>query len=384
MRIAHLTATFPPYRGGTGNVCLAQASELVRRGHDTLVITAAHAAAGREIYGGVTVVRVRPIARVGNAPLLPGLAATLAGRELVHLHYPFYGGELAALAAQQRGAALVVTYHQDVILGGLLGAAEWLLRHTLGRAVLRAAERVLFTSHDYAAASHIRPLLRGREAQTHALPNGVDPQRFASHRSHADMHTRYHLPAGAPIVLLVAGLDRPHAFKGVTVFLEALAQLPYAAALIVGDGELRSGYQQHAAALGLRGRVAFAGRVSDGDLPGYYQSAALTVLPSTTMGEAFGLVLLESLAAGTPVVASDLPGVRTVVDHGRDGLLVLPGDPRVLAGAIGALLSSSAAGRRSWGARGRARAATYDWLRVVGDLERVYGEAHDARRRRRS
>lgn len=380
LRIAHVSATFPPYRGGTGNVCWHNARELARRGHRVSVLTAAvPGAPAHEVREGVTIRRLRPLLRVGNASVLPGLPGALRGFDLVHLHYPFFGGEVAALAALARQTPLVVTYHQDVLLTGALEVLATALRHSFGRLTLCMAARLLFTSEDYGMASHIRPLLRGREARIGALANGVDVTVFQPGSGDA-VRARHAIAPGERFALLVAGLDRAHYFKGVELFLTALAALPAdVRAVIVGDGDLRTSYEAAAARLGLAQRVSFVGRVADAELPAYYRAADVTVLPSLTMGEAFGLVLVESLACGTPVVASNLPGVRTVVDHTRDGLLVPPGDAVALAAALAALLADEPR-RRAMGAHGRARVvAHYAWPTIGAQLERIYCEVLEGR-----
>lgn len=380
LRIAHVTATFPPYRGGTGNVCLHNARELARRGHQVTVLTAAVPGAPTyEKRDGFTVRRLRPLLRVGNAPLLPGLVGALRGFDVVHLHYPFFGGEITALAAFAAHTPLVVTYHQDVLLSGPMGALATGLRQTAGRVALRSAARVLFTSEDYGRASHMRPLLLGREAQIGELPNGVDVSVFRPGPGDS-VRARHGITPAERIALLVAGLDRAHYFKGVGNFITALAGLPQQLrAVIVGDGDLRADYEAAAARLGLERRVTFAGRVADAELPDYYRAADVAVLPSTTMGEAFGLVLVESLACGTPVIASDLPGVRTVVAHGSDGLLVPPGDASALAAALAELLGDEPR-RRAMGVRGREKVvAHYAWEAIGERLERIYGEVLDSR-----
>ncbi|MCU0490676.1 MAG: glycosyltransferase family 4 protein, partial [Chloroflexaceae bacterium] len=356
LRVAHVTATFPPYRGGTGNVCYHNARELAWRGHMVEVITAAvPGAPALEERDGFTIRRLRPLLRVGNAPVLPGLLHALQGFDLIHLHYPFFGGELTTLAAALRRTPLVITYHQDVFLPGVMGLIATSLRHTLGRATLRHATRLLFTSADYGRASYVRPMLGGREWTLGELPNGVDVRRFCPGPADQALRLRHGLQPDDHVLLLVAGLDQAHAFKGVAVLLQALTRLsPTFKAVLVGDGDMRDGYVASAAALGLGQRVVFAGRVSDDDLPNYYRSADVTVLPSVTMGEAFGLVLVESFACGTPVIASNLPGVRTVVQHGQDGLLVAPGEAAALADAIQQLCQHPDRGA-TMGQRGRQR-----------------------------
>jgi glycosyltransferase involved in cell wall biosynthesis len=299
----------------------------------------------------------------------------LRGFDLIHWHYPFFGGEITALAARLYRIPLVITYHQDVFLSGPLALIENILRPTLSRMSLRSARRVLFTSLDYAQASYSRPLLKGREGRIGELPNGVDIARFSPADAPAELRQELKLVADDKVALLVAGLDRAHYFKGVEVFLTALVGLESnIKGVIVGDGDLRAGYQQLAQELGLGERVNFVGRVAEAALPDYYRLAGVTVLPSLTMGEAFGLVLVESLASGTPIIASNLPGVRMVVDAPNTGLLVEPGDAAALAQAIRQILTTVPL-RRELAQRGRARVEqNYDWQQIGLRLESIYRE----------
>lgn len=381
MKIAHISATFPPYKGGTGNVCLHNARELARRGHEVTVFTAAQGAPTTEARDGFSVRRLRALVRVGNAPLLPNLLPALRGFDMVHLHYPFFGGDALTLAAVRREIPLVITYHQDVLLSGPMAVAEHALRHTVGRATLRAAQRVLFTSLDYSRASYARPLLAGRESSIDELPNGVDTEFYCPGEVPAGLRELCGVGPDDRVCMLVAGLDQAHYFKGVGVLLGALEQLPrHIKAVIVGDGDLRPQYEAEAQRRGLAGRVHFAGRTSDSELRDLYRMADMTVLPSVTMGEAFGLVLVESLACGTPVVASNLPGVRTVVSHTSDGFLVPPGDTSNLAATIDVLAGNDEM-RRSFGRRGRVKVAErYDWTQIGERLEAIYAHVLDEHR----
>ncbi|GAC1383651.1 MAG: glycosyltransferase family 4 protein [Herpetosiphon sp.] len=374
LHIAHVSATFPPYYGGTGNVCYHNVRELARRGHDVHVFTARHLNAPlRERRENVTINRLQPLMRVGNAPVLVGLLGALRHFDIIHLHYPFFGGELAGLAAHLTRTPLVVTYHQDVLLRGWMGVAAVTLRQTLGRLTLRNAAGLLFTSLDYAAASHVRPMLRGREQHIGELPNGVDIAAFTPDASPPGFREQHGIAPDDHIVLLVAGLDQAHYFKGVNIFLQALAQLPTnVKGVIVGDGNLRNAYEATADTLGIGSRVVFAKRVSSADLVHYYQMADVTALPSETMGEAFGLVLIESMACGTPVVASNLPGVRTVVQHDVDGLLIKPSDPAALAAAVRQLLHNDTV-RKAMGQNGRHKVeACFTWEQLAVRLETLY------------
>ena len=376
MKIAHVTATFPPYHGGTGVVCYHNALGLARLGHQVTVYTADEALNDYRYPSEIAVHHLPVLFRLGNAPLLPSLW-NLAGFDVVHLHYPFYfGAETLFLKSLLRGSPYVVTYHQDVLFDGWLRFPERLHHALLGRQILGRAAKVLATSQDYARASRLGPLARARPGLVDELPNGVDARRFHPGVEGGAVRDHYNLRPEDRTVLFVGALDRAHYFKGIGVLLQALGHIsdPALRLLVVGDGDLRATYQSQAQALGLGERVTFCGRVPDADLPAHYAASDLLVLPSTTMGEAFGVVLLEAMACGKPVIASNLPGVRSVVDDGRDGLLVRPGDVEDLAEKVQRLLADGSA-RREMGVRGRKKVEErYDWPRIVPRLEEFYAE----------
>ncbi|HEX2037880.1 MAG TPA: glycosyltransferase family 4 protein [Chloroflexota bacterium] len=375
LRIAHITATFPPYRGGTGNVAWHNAHQLARLGHEPHVFTADHGAAGGETVApsGVKVHRLRPLMRLGNAPLLAGLLPALRRFDLLHLHYPFYfGAEMVLAASRLFRIPYVITYHNDVEFQGSLAFLPRVHHRLIGWHILARAHRLLFTTRDYGRTSYAAPLADRPTAGE--LPNGVDVERFTPALDGQAVRLAHGVGQVRPVLLFVAALDRPHYFKGLPVLFEAMRLLGEAAPdlIVVGDGDLRPTYERQAAAMQLHGRVRFAGRVSDDDLPHHYAAADLVVLPSVTRGEAFGVVLLEALACAKPVIATDLPGVRAVVRSTGGGRLVPPGDAPALAQAV-ACLASNPALRAALGQAGRrAVEARYAWPTIGRQLEGTY------------
>ena len=336
MKIAHVTATFPPYWAGTGNVAYHNARLLHDRGHEVVVLTAS-TPRDHEVNFPFEIRRLPAVFRIGNAPLTPGLVGALQGFNVIHLHYPFiFGAELTALAARRYRIPLLVTYHNDLLASGLRGQLFRGYSATSQRWVLGRADLLIGTSADYAQNSLFKATAPSG-APFEVLPNGVDTLQF-----------RPAARSGEPYALLVGGLDRAHHFKGVRVMIEALAE--------------------HLAP----GRVRFAGRVPLEELAALYAGATVGVLPSTTQGEAFGMVLIEAMASGSPVIASNLPGVRTVVEHGQDGLLVEPGDVQGLAAALDQMLGdpqqSSEMGRAGLEKVHR----LYDWDVIAVKLESLY------------
>jgi glycosyltransferase involved in cell wall biosynthesis len=372
-----ITATFPPYRGGTGRVCFENARGLVRLGHQVDVYTASEGTSSvQTVIDGVNVHWLPAAARIGNAPLTPGLARIPAA-DIVHLHYPYvFGQELVWLRSFARKTRLVITYHQDLILTGLMDKAVRAHHALVGKALLRRANRLIVTSLDYGAASRVAPLMQSNTGQVVEVSNGVDASRFVPSLDGASVRTRYGWKPDDLVVLFVGGLDTPHYFKGVDHLIRAVAFIPNSCVklLVVGDGDLRPRYEALAASLGLGAHAVFAGQVRDEDLPAHYAACDLTVLPSVTRGEAFGIVLLEAMACAKPVIASNLPGVRSVVDHDVNGLLTPPGDAGRLSQAIAALLASPDT-RQRMGEQGRRKVvARYDWPTVVERLQAVFDE----------
>lgn len=375
MRIAHVTATFPPYLGGTGNVAYHNAKVLSERGHQVTVLTARQKLSVQRVFP-FQVEYLPATFRLGNAPLTPGLLDRLHQYDVVHLHAPYIFGEmLVGMATRRYRIPLVVTYHQDLIAPGLRGMAFLVYGQTAQRHALAQARYIVATSHDYARHSHLWHWFGDRWSAVRTIPNGVDTLTFRPPDYPAG-------PIGRgfrkyPYALFVGAMDRAHFFKGVPVFLDALSRVPGLHAVLVGAGEMRPAFERLARPK-LADRAHFVGRLTTEDLVLAYQHAVVTVLPSISQGEAFGLVLLESMSSGTPVIASDLPGVRSVVAHGQDGLLVPAKDAKSLAQALRVLMANPVA-RHRMGQAGRAKVEqSYSWTAIGLQWERLYREVMEA------
>ncbi len=300
--------------------------------------------------------------RLGNAGFIYALDNIVRGADIVHLHHPFFGTEeiIAGLKRKGKIKKLVVTLHMDALATGLKGLIFDLHRKLFQRRVLSAADVLIASSSDYARHSSFAPWAD----RIIELPFGVDEQRFvpAENRDAPRPFT----------VLFVGGMDRAHAFKGVVVLLEAISHIPNIKAKLIGDGDLRSSYESLARKLSISDRVSFLGKLSSEELPAAYQSSDVLVLPSLSGAEAFGLVALEAQSSGIPVIASDLPGVRTVVADGESGILVPPGDAEALKEAI-LRLDRNRELRANMGIAGRKRVLDrFTWSRHVQGLLDIY------------
>lgn len=356
-RIAIVSPTFPPYRGGIGAVAESDARQIAALGYAVTACAPARDGLVAGVRDGYEVRPLPALLRYGNAAFVPGVVRLLASNDLVVLHYPFFGGAeplwLAKLLAAKKGR-LVITYHMDVVGTGMLAPffaahSRFVMPH-----VLHAAERVIVTSADYARSGALRSMYVRLPSRFRELAPAVDVERFSPGPKPDALLRRHGFSADDRIVLMVGGLDRAHYFKGVPSLLAALAtrHLAGAKAVIVGDGDLRPALEAMAKAAGLADRVRFAGGVGDAELPSYYRLADVFAFPSVDKSEAFGIVALEAAASGLPIVASDLPGVRTIVRDGENGVRVAPRSASALALALAALLADEPR-CRAYGAAGR-------------------------------
>ena len=383
MRIAHLTATFPPYPGGAGNTAARFAAEQAARGHHVEVFTAP---APGEIPdpGGAEVHRIDPVFAIGNAPLIPSLR-TIAGFDVVHLHYPFiFGSELTLLGRlrrRRRSQALLVHYKNRLVGGGIRGALFEAYEHSIAPALIRAADRVCVLSADHAASvSYLRRTGERDPSKLVEMPNGVDSELFSPGPDASGLRERLGIPADALVAAFVATLDLAHHFKRLDVAIDGLAELgdPGVHIVVAGGGELLEGFRERARAAGVGERVHFLGAVPHGELPDVLRACDLFLL-TTEPPESFGIVLIEAMASGLPVVATDYPGVRAVVDA-ETGLLVQQGQPGAVAAALEGMAAAGPEARARIGAAGRAKAEReWSWPRLVERMDGVYAEAIEVR-----
>jgi glycosyltransferase involved in cell wall biosynthesis len=338
MKIAIVTATFPPYHGGMGAVAEQHASAFAHAGHTVTVYAPSPGATGNVIeqHDGFVTRRLRPLVRIGNGAVLPQLAWLLERSDIVFLHYPAFGLVASTLLwawTKGRTKKVFVYYHMDPVATGLRGMIFRLLTAVIDPFLFRRANRIIVSSLDYAESS---ALTRHGTAlkKTKAVPIGVDTEVFSPGVCTQPSKMEFRL--GEKNILFVGGMDRAHDFKGIPELVRAFAtsHLDDALLHLVGDGVLREHYAAEAGALGIGACVRFHGALSREALIRLYRCADVVVLPSRGRSEAFGMVLLEAMASGIPVIASRLPGVRTVVVEGKTGWLVLPGDIEALAAAL--------------------------------------------------
>ena len=368
MKIASVTPVFSPYRGGIGVVCGHNACFLADAGHTVEILTPQYkknklVSEKFESFGSGIIRRLRPFLAYGNAAILPQLIWRLKNYDVIHLHYPFIGAVVPVIIAKKIfKKKLVVTYHMDLFGKG--GIRQPIF-HYYNRLVMPLLEhfsdRIIVTSRDYAQFSRLGRYMDYSPEKYYEVPNSVSVERFYPREKNNEIMTRHGIGSGDKVIGFVGGLDTAHYFKGVEYLIEAFALMLHGLEktgspasyklLIVGDGDLRARYEQRAASLKVADQVVFAGSVSDKDLPEYYNLADVVTLPSIDRSEAFGVALVEAMACGKPVVASSLPGVRSVVRDGENGYLSKICDTPDLASKLLSILNDDQKAK-SMGSRG--------------------------------
>lgn len=274
--------------------------------------------------------------------------------DLLHLHEPTTAS-VSAIALLLADGPVVATFHTSTERSRALAA--------LGGVIQPLMEKV--TARIAVSPSARRVQVRHLGGDAVEIPNGVDVATFAPSG-----------PRAADTVAFVGRFDEPR--KGMAVLLDALLRLrrPQLRLVVVGRGDTATLRAARQAPL----RVEALGAVDDAEKAAVLGAATVFCAPHTG-GESFGIVLTEALAAGAPVVASDLAAFRAVLGDPPAGALFRAGDPAALAVALGALLDDPVR-RAALSAAGRARAAEFDWSLVAADVERVYRAAVAADPRR--
>ncbi len=202
------------------------------------------------------------------------------------------------------------------------------------------------------------------------IPNGIDVDEFGG----PDVQPIEKFMDGRPNVLFVGRMEKRKGFRFlIRAFPYVVEAIPEVRLIVAGayGKEDKEPFVRYARMHGLNS-VKFVGRISEAELPRYYKTCDVFCAPSTGF-ESFGIVLLEAMAAGKPIVATDIFGYRSVVDNGQEGLLVEPENEQALAEGIITLLRNPAVARKM-GERGRRKAARYDWPLVARQVMAVYEE----------
>lgn len=353
-RVLHTYKIYKPDVGGGVPAVISILTTLAAPGIENEVLTARSRGWFRRVTDGATpITAVSSLGDISSLPVAPSFPLRVIARArtsdiLVH-HVPFPLTDLAIAAlGLPRRTKLIVYWHAEIVGRTLL---KRLLTPILRRALARA-DAIIVSDEVMAVNS---PFLRRVAKKCVAIPYGIDTAYWRSLDDSARTAVA-ELRARHP--RLIAGLGRLVPYKGYEVLLRAMTRVSDAHLIIVGDGPLRDKLIGLARELQIADRVTFTGRLPRGEAKAVLHAADVFVMPSNTIAEAFGLAQVEAMAAGRPVVNTELPTtVPKVARHGLEGLTVPPNDVVALAKALQTLLDDRALAARL-GAAAQARAAS--------------------------
>ena len=366
MKIALVSPYDFAYPGGVTNHIFSLERHLTQMGHEVKVIAPASKAVST--FGGrfIPVGRPRSVPSSGSIAritislrLAPRIKAILDEEkfDIIHLHEPLCP-MLCTTVLRLSQTANVGTFHADGSIGYSLGKPfntiflkRWFSKLDGKIAVSQPAME--FANKHFPGYYNI-------------IPNGVDLDHFSPRVSPIDEFCD-----GKMNILFVGRLEKR---KGLSYLLEAYQrvnrEIPNWRLIIVGPGtRLRNKYEKRVVRNGLKD-VVFVGYVSYDELPRYYKTADIVCAPATGR-ESFGIVLLEAMAVGKPIVASDIDGYASVVTHGVEGLLAPPKNKEMLAQALTSLMTNQSL-RQQMGASGRLKAQDYGWEQIAQRVVSYY------------
>lgn len=338
MRILHLAKYYWPRSGGMERVVQGLAEGAAGLGHEVEVVAVETTLGGSRDAGRQrsSVRRAFSFGALGSQEIAPGyIAAAWKRADVIHVHHPHPLADVACLLRAWR-TPVVVTQHADARRGMYRPSA---------RLVLRRARAVVVPSRAHVALS---TELTGFEGKVEVIPFGIDERRWMFVPPP---------PPDAPARAIFIGRLVP--YKGVDILLRALERVPDLRLEVVGTGPELPRLRTLAQALAVSDRVRWWGEYPDDDLPRRMADADFLVLPSVTVEEMFGLVVLEAMAAGRPVITTALPSaVREVNVPGTTGLEVPLRDVGALAQALSTLAHDPAL-RHRLGQAGQRRVAEH-------------------------
>jgi phosphatidylinositol alpha-mannosyltransferase len=354
------------FPGGVVNHIAYLAHHFIQWGHKVKIIAPCPKVGTRYFEEEVTPVG-RPIpvpsggsiARVPVSPWLPAQVGEILAQEsfdILHIHEPFT--PMVSISALLKSSCLNVgTFHACHSKPRMYWIGKSILRRWLPRLDGKIA----------VSKPALEFVSRHLPGDYRIIPNGIDTEHFR-----LEGPNRAELADGKTNILFVGRLEQR---KGLGYLLNACVKVkksyPDFRLIVVGPGTvLRHRYKKLVDDMGLTNNVVFVGFVPSAELPSYYRSADIFCSPATG-GESFGIILLEAMACGKPVIASSIQGYASVLDHGEEGLLVPPRDEKSLAHALLSLLNDKAL-RLQMGAKGRIKAEKYSWPNVARQVIEYY------------
>ena len=339
---------FPPVKGGIEYHINLLSNALKDSGHDVHVLVANTRNSCQVVRSnGIEVVKAPQWGRFASSPLTLsfGIYLKRLGKhaDIIHFHHPNPTAEFSYLFSGLKNK-MIVTYHSDIIRQDKLGK----LYSPFRKRFLHACDKIIVTSPNYLQTSNVLKQFKHKCA---IIPLGIDINRFNSSGDLSRIESIRKKNGKLPIVLFVG---RFRYYKGLHLLIHAMKDIE-AKLLLIGTGSEDRELRRLAAVEGLGDKIRFLGELSNEAVIAYYKACDMFVLPSHLRSEAFGLVQLEAMCCGKPVISTEIgSGTSFVNVDQQTGITVKPNDVEALRSAIQFLIDHPDK-RKTWGERGRRR-----------------------------
>lgn len=390
MRIAYFVTKYPynqhvaEYSFGGASIAASNlAIEMKKRNHEIKIFTtSANFFDSIERDGNLSVHRYATNIRILTSNISAGMFwKTLQhNTDLVHVHFDIPPGPLAGLVyAKKKKVPLIVTYHGDWIdsYGGYIRkVGVGLHNRFVVDKLLSLADIIISPSQCYIEESKFLNKYSGKVV---VIPNGIELKSFVSNYKKDECRKILGLPYDKKLILFFGNLSP---YKGPDILLRALPKIinkvPDVELIIAGRGVMLNQLKVLSRDLGIEAKVHFLGFIKDTKKTLVYQASDLFVLPSVMNTESFGIVNLEAMACGIPIIASRIGGIPDVVKDGICGLLVEPNDPNGLSEGIIKILNDAEL-RERLGKTGKNQVKLYSWDKIAKETDRLYERLYEDR-----
>ncbi|MDD3949062.1 MAG: glycosyltransferase family 4 protein [Anaerolineaceae bacterium] len=343
MKVLLSSTYFHPYSSGLSVYALRLANGLADLGHEVVVLTSQYKKdlPTEEIFNKIKIVRVPVLTRLSKGVIMPAFLRTarrwVKWADVVNLHLPQFESVLLSKQALKLAKPILVTYHCDLVMsGGLLSQLAGKVTTALGKQVLEDAALIVQNSLDYAENSEtLQPFLeKVVESPTPVVVKEVSPERAEQFRA------KYDIKKNSKVIGLAGRVATEKGFEYLAMALpEILEKFPEATVIhagawksVVGEETYQATLKNHLKPFGQTWRLL--GFLSDEEFEAFFAVCDLLVFSSLNATESYGIVQIEAMTQGTPVVASDLPGVRQPVLKTGLGKIIPLRDPKAIADAV--------------------------------------------------
>lgn len=366
MKILIITPVFYPELGGGEKYLFHLVNKLAEE-NSVAVITSGKSIKGIRKINNITIYYCKYANIFGTEIVSPHVIFKLmrdTKPDIIHGSAPSLMQDIGFLIAKVLRIPMVATYHADLQLNRVISrlytkVSTWL--------VLRNMHRIIVTSPKY---FHILKNRGINENKISIVPVGVEFDKFNRIRKDSGQAL-----ADERVILFVGRLDARHRYKRLDLLMSAFVsvkkKINNVRLIIIGQGDLVQDYENIACNLGIQSNVVFYTDVNDDELPHYYARADVFVLPSPTEEEGFGIVLLEAMSAGIPVITSNRCGGAYAIEKGKSGLLYKAFDVADLSDKIMAILSDKSLAD-TLGINGSKFARQFDWSYISDDIKKIY------------